>query len=352
MTGAAEMPALPPDLLWAGRGTAALIALLREAAPPGSGVLVPVNLCAIAVAGIIGAGMRPVFHDVSAAHGNAEIAHLEAVDSSDCRFVLAVANFGRPIDMDAFCAFARRRGLMLIEDACNALGASWNGRPLGSFGDAALYSFNGGKIVDAGYGGAIGIREAALRRRVAGAIAEMPLAGAEHLQAIVELESTLRLARQAGDEAAQRDAYARYIPQALFRLDEAWAARLAPKLERLVDDIVRRGALSARYRAAIRAPGVAHAPGQQCEVVWRHSLLVPPESRDALVTRLRQVGLSASTWYPPVNRMFAPESRSRYPGAEQFAARIVNLWVDQTTDEAMVDRTAATINSFFEQAVA
>ncbi|TCR70002.1 DegT/DnrJ/EryC1/StrS family aminotransferase [Bosea sp. BK604] len=350
MIVAVEGPTLPPDLLWTGRGTAALVALLREAAPPGSGVLVPVNLCAIAVAGIIWAGMRPVFHDVSAAHGNAEIAHLEAVDSSDCRFVLAVANFGRPIDMDAFCSFAKQRGLILVEDTCNALGASWNGQPLGSFGDAALYSFNGGKILDVGHGGAISIRDPALRGRVAAAIAEMPLADTGHLAAIAELEATLRVARQAGDEAAQRGAYARYRPQALFRVDASWPTRLAPGLDQLEADIARRRLLSARYRATIRAPGVTHAPARQGEAVWRHSLLVPPERRDALVARLRQIGLSASTWYPPVNRMFAPESRSLYPEAERFAARIVNLWVDHSTDEAMVDRTATIINNFFEQA--
>lgn len=345
MIGPAEML---QDPIWAGRGTTALIAFLRASAPEGSGVLVPVNLCAIAVAGILWAGMRPVFHDVSPAHGNAEPEHLDEVDTSGCTVLLAVHNFGRALDLAAFRTFADAHRLLLVEDACNAFGACHDGVPVGRLGDATLYSFNGGKIVDCGHGGAITVRDPDMRARVAALIADMPAHDAEHDLAITELEKELRAARQAGSASAQRAAFERYRPFAEFRPAAHWPDEVMLAAGDLAANTAHRQTIAAHYRAVISHPDVAHIEWREGDVPWRHSILVPPQRRDALLAFMRSENVPCSAWYPPVHDIFASGASARYPGAERFAASVVNLWTDEATTHADAERASALINRFME----
>jgi perosamine synthetase len=350
MTGHPD-PVLPGEVLWAGRGTAALIAFLRAAAPPGTGVVVPVNLCAIAIAGIIWSGLRPVFHDVSEFHGNAEVHHLDAVDASNCTILLAVHNFGRSIDLAGFRAWAEARNMLLVEDVCNAVGATYKGRPLGQMGNAAFYSFNHGKIVACGHGGAISVRDHTLRNRVARAIDDMPPYTQAHAVAIEQLESDLRTARILGSEKAQYAAYERYRPYALFRAAPSWTDIIFRAIEDLPSNVNHRRKLADRYRRMIVTEAVTHPPADDEAAPWRYSILVPPDRRETLLSRLRSNGIPASAWYPPVHGIFAPDTESVYPEADRFAARVINLWVDLATDMAAVDRTSALINGFFDESV-
>jgi dTDP-4-amino-4,6-dideoxygalactose transaminase len=352
MTGHPETT-LPEDALWTGRGTAALIGLLRAAVPLGSGVLVPVNLCGIAVAGIIWSGMRPIFHDVSELHGNGEVRHLEAADTSDCAVLIAVSNFGRAIDIAGFRTWADQRHMLLVEDVCNAAGATYRGRPLGETGGAAIYSFNHGKNMSFGHGGAVTVREPALRARVARALDEMPSFTRSHAVAIERLETELRASRLLASEqvqfAAQFAAYESYRPYVAFKPAPDWPSGISQKLASLPANVRHRRLLSDRYRRKISAEAVTHTPPDDEAAPWRHSILVPPERRDALLVHLRTRGFHASAWYPPVHGIFAPDAVAVYPEAQRFAARVVNLWVDLATDVTTVDRTSVLINHFFDE---
>lgn len=347
MTGPSDA-FLPPDLLWAGRGTAALIAFLRAAVPQGSGVLVPVNLCGIAVAGIAWSGMQPVFHDVSPDDGNAELAHLQAADTSHCKVLLAVHNFGRTVDIFGFRVFAEAHGLLLLEDACNALGASRDGRPAGRTGDAALYSFNGGKILDRGHGGAIRIHDPRLRARVAAEIDAMPAHTAEHDAAITALEEALRAARLAGSVTAQRAAFDRYRPFAEFRAAPDWPDEIAHGARDLPSNAAHRRALATIYRSAIGHSAVAHTRLADGDAPWRYCILVPPQQRGALLEFLRAESVPCSAWYPAVHDIFTPDDPAAWPGAERFGASVVNLWTDPATTPDDARRTSGLINRFFE----
>ena len=340
--------ALSNEVMWAGRGVTALSAFLREAAPAGSGVVVPVNLCAIAVAGIVWSGLRPVFHDVSKLHGNADLHHLDAVDTSGCSVLLAVHNFGRPVDLVGFRAWADARNMLLLEDVCNAIGATYQGKPLGRMGDAALYSFNHGKTIAYGHGGAISVRDNTLRKRVARAIEGMPSPTDAHSAAIERLESELRAARLSGSDRAQYAAFERYRAYAQFRAAPSWPGDILRRIGELQADLDHRRRLSERYRRMISARAVLHVPLANEAAPWRYSILVPPDRREALLACLRASGIHASAWYPPVDGIFAPNSGAAYPEAEHFAARVVNLWVDAATDAATVDRTSALLDRFFE----
>lgn len=347
MKDRAAAAVFPPSPIWTGRATSGLIALLRGVLPQATGVLVPANICAIAVAGIVWAGMQPVFHDVSAEHGNTELSHLRAAQSDGCGAVLAVHNFGRPLEIEAIAAWCAERRLLLIEDVCNALGATSSGRPLGQFGDAALYSFNHGKIIDLGFGGAVDVRDKIHRAAVAAEVAAMPVFGDEFGAADKALESSVRLARANGNEISLAPIYDAYRAFAGHRLVPGRQADIEGALAGLTANIEHRRALSALYRTSIVVDGVLHVPVVEGEVPWRHNLLVPEAHRDALLSHLRSHAIPASSWYPTVTAIFSGRSGDDFPGASVFAGCVVNLWVDQNTATADALRTAELVVDFF-----
>ncbi len=115
-------------------------------------VLVPAYICAAAVEPIAAYGAKPVFYRI-ARDGSAELADVEARITPRTRAVLAVHFFGFPSDIRAFRALCDRRRLFLIEDCAHVLHGEVDGRPLGSFGDASVFSWrkllpleNGGEL--------------------------------------------------------------------------------------------------------------------------------------------------------------------------------------------------------------
>lgn len=141
-------------------GTAALhLALLHLGARPGTVVVLPSLTFAASANAVIYTGAEPVFVDSQASDGNVD-PHLliEAVDvlRAEGREVVAAMTvdlFGRACDYDVIEPALAERGVPLLEDSAEALGASHNGRAAGSFGTAAALSFNGNKIMTTSGGG-------------------------------------------------------------------------------------------------------------------------------------------------------------------------------------------------------
>jgi dTDP-4-amino-4,6-dideoxygalactose transaminase len=140
-------------------GTAALhLALLGVSARPGTAVIVPSMTFAASANPVTYTGAEPVFVD-SGADGNVDPAFLiKAIDTLEAEGTQVVAAmsvdlFGRCADYDEIVPALAERGIALIEDAAEAVGATYKGRPAGSFGMAAVYSFNGNKIMTTSGGG-------------------------------------------------------------------------------------------------------------------------------------------------------------------------------------------------------
>ena len=140
-------------------GTAALhLGLLGLGAGPGTAVIVPSMTFAASANPVVYTGAEPVFVD-SRADGNLDpVLLVEAIDTLQSEGIRVVAAmsvdlFGRCADYDEIVPVLHSRGVPLIEDAAEALGATYHGRPAGSFGTAAVFSFNGNKIMTTSGGG-------------------------------------------------------------------------------------------------------------------------------------------------------------------------------------------------------
>src|SRR5580700_9549191 len=123
-------------------GTAGLhLALLSNNIGPGDEVIVP-SFTFIAVANAVRyTGAHPVFADIDPDTLNLDPSSVEAAITPRTRAVIAVHTFGRPADLPALLAIVQRHNLLLIEDACEAIGAHVDGQPVGCFGDAAVFAF-------------------------------------------------------------------------------------------------------------------------------------------------------------------------------------------------------------------
>lgn len=112
-------------------------------------------------------GAKPVFADVDRATGNLDPGAALRLVGRRTRALVPVDYGGRPADMAAFRALARRRKLVLISDACHSLGASQAGRKAGSLADMSVFSFHPVKSITTGEGGAVLTHDAAYARRLA-----------------------------------------------------------------------------------------------------------------------------------------------------------------------------------------
>lgn len=109
-------------------------------------------------------GAVPVFVDVDLATHNIDVTQLEAARSPKTKAVMLAHALGNPFNLDAITAFCQKHGLWLVEDCCDALGATYRGRPVGSFGDIATLSFYPAHHITMGEGGAVFMRDPELRR--------------------------------------------------------------------------------------------------------------------------------------------------------------------------------------------
>ena len=148
-------------------GTAALHLCIRALnIGPGDEVIVP-SFTFIAVANCVRYEQAtPIFVDIEPATLNLDPEKLEAAITPRTRAILVVHTFGVPANMDAIQQIAARNNLIVIEDACEAIGAEYRGRKAGSFGHVAVFAFYPNKQITTGEGGMVVTRDAALATRI------------------------------------------------------------------------------------------------------------------------------------------------------------------------------------------
>lgn len=252
-------------------GTDAITLALRAlGVGPGDEVIMPAMTATPTAGGIVAAGATPVFADIDPRTRTLDPAAAEAAITPRTRALLPVHLYGRPADMDALAHIARRHGLLLVEDAAQAHGARWRGRPAGSLGHAGCFSFYPTKNLGAlGDGGAVTTDDPAVAER-------------------------LRRLRNHG----QSTRYQHEEHAVNSRLDELQAALLTTKLPYLARWNADRRTQAARYRSLLAAAPVRLPPADdEAESCW-HLFVVESDEREALRARLKAAGIGTDVHYP------------------------------------------------------
>jgi dTDP-4-amino-4,6-dideoxygalactose transaminase len=249
-----------------GSGTDALrIGLLALGIQPGDEVLVVANAGVPPVAALVAAGATPVFCDVDPLGHTLDPDEIDRRVTSRTKAVLVVHLYGHAAQIDAIVEGARRHGLKVLEDCAQAHGARYSGRLVGTWGDAAAFSFYPTKNL-----GALGD---------AGAL----------LTADPGVADKARLIRMYG----WRHKYVSELHSTVSRLDEIQAAMLRVKLTHLDAWNAERRALAARYLAGL--PNWLTPPTG--DGVF-HLFVVQSHERDQLRTHLAERGVATDVHYP------------------------------------------------------
>lgn len=286
-----------------GSGTDALWAALRAVGvQPGDEVITVASTFVATVEAITRCGARPVFVDIDERTCNMNPALIEAAITPGTRAIVPVHLFGQPADMDAILAVARRHGLAVVEDACQAHGARYKDRPVGTLGDAGCFSFYPGKNL-----GAFGEAGAVVTNRA-------------------DVAGFVRLLRNHG----QRTKYDHVLDGWNARMDGLQAAVLSVKLPRLAAANERRRELASAYRRQLADLPVElppEVPGTRSS--W-HLFVLRVHGRDAVLASLAERGIQAAVHYPvPVHRLPAFASLNvtvgSLPVSERYATEFLSL---------------------------
>ncbi len=299
-----------PRAIGCGNGTDAIALALRGLGIGAGSTVVTVSHTAVAtVAAIEMAGATPLLIDIDPVHYTMDPDALrQALEDPPpglppVRAVVVVHLYGQPADMDRIVKLCRAHKVALIEDCAQAHGARLHGRRVGTFGDAATFSFYPTKNLGAlGDGGAVAVADPALAERIA----------------------ALR----------QYGWHKHYISDEIgvnSRLDELQAAILRAKLPHLDSQTARRRAIAAAYTAAIEG-GPLQAPGirDRAEPVF-HLYVARTTQRDAIQAGLRDAGIGTGIHYPiPVHLQPAYAGRvatgpGGCPQTEAAAKEILSL---------------------------
>lgn len=281
-------------------GTDALtLALAALGVGPGDEVLTVSLTCAPTATGILRAGAVPVLVDVDDETLTLDPLALERALGARTKAIVPVHLYGRPAPMKEILSFARRHGLLVVEDAAQAHGAELDGRPVGSFGDAAAWSFYPTKNLGAlGDGGMVTTNDATVADR-------------------------LRRLRVYGyrtrDDAEELGLNS--------RLDELQAAFLSHRLRRLPEANQRRSALASLYDARL-AGAVRLPPPPGNTRPCHHLYVVRVPERDLVRERLAERGIGTEVHYPrSVHQQKAFESLARgpLPVTEKAVGEVLSL---------------------------
>ena len=141
-------------------------------------VVIQAYTCIAVPNSVVWAGAKPVYADIDAATLNVDLKSLEAKITPQTKAIVVQHTFGRPGPVWEIVELARARGIRVIEDCAHALGAMTDARPVGSFGDAAIFSFGRDKVISSVSGGMITTADPDLARELARLRDALPLPGA------------------------------------------------------------------------------------------------------------------------------------------------------------------------------
>lgn len=301
-------------------GTVALAAMYHAVGiGHGDDVVVPSMTFVSSATSVLHVGATPVFADVDHRTFNLGPDDVRRCMTSRTKAVLAVHYAGQMAAMDELQEVCSQAGVILLEDAAQAVGASYLGRPAGSLGRMAMFSFTPTKNITTGEGGLVTTDDS-------------------------ELASSLRLLRNHG----QSSLYEHSILGWNWRMTEMQAAMGVVQLGRLDSILARK-----RANAAWMTDRLASVPGlttpymdPRCEPVHMLYTCLIDDNRDHVLEGLRMAGIEARLYFPPAHRQpIFVQASTRLPVTEDLAARMLSIPMHSRLELGELEEMADTLEA-------
>jgi len=302
-------------------GTTGLhLALLAHGIGPGDEVITSSFTFIASVNTILFTGAKPVFVDVDELTFNMDPAGLEAAITPRTKAVMPVHLYGQACDMDEICAIARKHGLAVIEDAAQAIGATYRGRGVGSFG-TGVFSLYATKNVMSGEGGVITTDDDRIADRA-------------------------KLLRSHG----MRERYQYEVLGYNFRLNDVLAAIGIAQLDRM-PEATRRRRENARFLNDQIENVVTPRVAEGRDHVWHQYTVRLPQGmdREHALRRLKERGIGTGVFYPNGVHRFAHVMDAAgdfsLPVTDRVAASVMSLPVHPLLSHSDLERIVAAVNA-------
>ena len=304
-------------------GTSALhLALLAAGVKPGDEVITTPFTFVATVAAIEYAGARPVLVDIDPTYYTMDPSRIERAITPRTKAIVPVHLYGQAADMEPILEIAKRRGVVVIEDACQAHGAEYRGRRCGSMGLLGCFSFYPGKNLGAyGEGGAVVTDDRALAGRI-------------------------RTLRSWGEDTRYTHTHRGFN----YRMDGIQGAVLGVKLRHLEAWTEARRAHALTYARHLEGtPALAPSVREGTRHVY-HLYVVKVPGRDAVRAMLAESGIQTGVHYPiPLHLQPAYRDLGYGPGdfpvAEHLASDVLSLPMFPELTDAQIERIAGVIRA-------
>ncbi|MGH3004328.1 MAG: DegT/DnrJ/EryC1/StrS family aminotransferase [Gaiellaceae bacterium] len=301
------------------------LAFLAAGIEPGDEVILPANTFIATFEAVTQAGGRPVPVDVGESDYNLDVGAVEAAITARTRFLLPVHLYGQMADMHGLAALAERQGLRIVEDACQAHGATRDDLVSGAVGLAGAFSFYPGKNLGA-----------------------MGDAGA-----LVTDDEDLAAKMRALREHGQREKYRHELEGYTARLDTVQALVLLHKLPHLERWNEERRSVAGAYTSALEGIGDLGLPPvpEGSDPVW-HLYVVRTAAPERLAAFLGERGIGSGRHYPepahlsPAYAWLGYESGA-FPVTERLASELLSLPIFPGMSEEQVDAVVRAISEYF-----
>lgn len=297
-----------------GNGLAALhLGLKALDIGPGDEVIVPSNTFIATWLAVSETGAVPVPVEPEVDSFNIAAERIEEAITVRTKAIIPVHLYGQPADLDSVLALAAKHGLFVVEDAAQAQGAVYKGRPIGGHGDLVAWSFYPGKNLGAlGDAGAVTTNDAGLAERIA-------------------------LLRNYGS----RERYVHELRGYNSRLDPVQAAALRVKLRHLPRWNERRRGIADRYSYALRSDNIVLPKRTEWALPVWHLYCIRHRNRDGLRASLAEAGIETLIHYPIPPHLQKAYSALGYnsgtfPIAESMAETLVSLPIGPEMSEEQV----------------
>ena len=283
---------------------------------PGDEVIVPSFTFAATANSVAITGATPIFVDIDPASFAIDPAAVEAAITPRTRGVMPVHLYGHPADLTALSALCERHDLWLVEDAAQAHLATWDDRPVGTWGVAGTFSFYPTKNMTSGEGGMVTTGQIALAR-------------------------SIRLLRNQGQERR----YENEVVGLNNRMTDIHAAIGRVQLAALTERTAQRQANAAFFDQHLTGVVTPEVNPRATHVYHQYTIRVEGHDRDRFADELAKRGVGTGVYYPmPVHRLPAYDLSVRLPETERAAREVLSLPVYPSLTESERERVVASVN--------
>jgi dTDP-4-amino-4,6-dideoxygalactose transaminase len=276
---------------------------------------------------ILEVGATPVFADIDPVTRNIDLDKVEASITPRTRAIIPVYLAGKPVDMDRLYAIAAKHKLRVIEDAAQAIGSTWKGKPIGSFGDFVSFSFQANKNITTSEGGCLVLNNEA----------EATLAEKYRLQGVT----------RGGWDGIDVD-----VLGGKYNMTDIAAAIGLGQFAKLNDITAQRRKLAKHYFATLgkdfeKQTGAQLPPEDFTNTNWHLFQIVLPEriTRAEFMEKMKAHNIGIGFHYAPIHLFKLYRERGfregMFPVAERVGKQIVSLPMFYAMNEADVERTCA-----------